>query len=85
MALYKLSNTSTIQSTGSFLSSAPVELTTIIGYQDFISKQRKLKHSISTVFDEYKNIGYVLKDNEIIATISGEAKDYLLEESIDYV
>lgn len=76
--LYK--NNDTInQSTGSFLQSAPVELTTVKGYEEFIAKQQALKHSTSTVFNDDKSIGYVLKDGEVIATISGDAKDYLLD------
>ena len=65
-ALYK-QNTNFTHSTGSFLQSAPVELTTVSGYQEFLKKQEKKSH------------GYVLKDGEVIANIIGEAKDYLLD------
>ncbi|KAG0680383.1 hypothetical protein C6P41_000205 [Kluyveromyces marxianus] len=48
MSMYKLSSMNMTHSTGSFLNSAPVELTSVKGYQDFIAKQRKLKRSVST-------------------------------------
>lgn len=76
-ALYK-QNTNFTHSTGSFLKSAPVELTTVKGYNDFVSKLEKKNDKISTILREDKSQGYVLQDGEVIATIYGEAKDYLL-------
>lgn len=76
-ALYK-QNTNFTHSTGSFLQSAPVELTTVSGYQEFLKKQEKKNYEIQTVLSEDKSHGYVLKDGEVIANIIGEAKDYLL-------
>ncbi|CCC71799.1 hypothetical protein NCAS_0I01310 [Naumovozyma castellii] len=65
-------------STGSFLRSAPVELTTRAGYEDFIRKQNTA--DISTILEKDNGSqGYILKNNEVIATVSGEAKDYLYE------
>ncbi|CCE93008.1 uncharacterized protein TDEL_0F01970 [Torulaspora delbrueckii] len=76
--LYKQSTNFT-HSTGSFLKSAPVELTTVTGYNDFIKKlNKKDGDKISTIIAEDKSQGYVLQDGETIATIHGEAKDYLL-------
>lgn len=76
--LYKQSNNFT-HSTGSFLKSAPVELTTVSGYNDFVEKLNKKDGTeISTILSEDKSQGYVLQDGETIATIHGEAKDYLL-------
>lgn len=68
-------------STGSFLNSAPVELTSVKGYQDFIAKQRKLKRSVSTQLSEDRSMWYVLHDSEVVATVTGDAKDYLLQLS----
>lgn len=76
--LYKQSTNFT-HSTGSFLKSAPVELTTVTGYNDFIKKlNSKDGDKISTILSEDKSEGYVLQEGEVIATIHGEAKDYLL-------
>ena len=77
-ALYK-QNTNFTHSTGSFLQSAPVELTTVSWYQEFLKKQEKKNYEIQTVLSEDKSHGYVLKDGEVIANIIGEAKDYLLD------
>lgn len=68
-------------STGSFLNSAPVELTSVKGYQDFIAKQHKLKRSVSTQLSEDRSMWYVLHDSEVVATVTGDAKDYLLQLS----
>ncbi|QLQ79762.1 hypothetical protein HG537_0C04110 [Torulaspora globosa] len=77
-SLYKQSSNFT-HSTGSFLKSAPVELTTVSGYNDFIERlNKKDGGQISTILSEDKSQGYVLQDGETIATIHGEAKDYLL-------
>ncbi|SCW03695.1 LAFE_0G16182g1_1 [Lachancea fermentati] len=75
--LYK-QNSNITQSTGSFLASAPVELTTVKGYEDFMAKQQKSNANVTTILSEDKSCGYVLKGGEAIATISGEAKDHLL-------
>ncbi|EDO17022.1 hypothetical protein Kpol_1065p38 [Vanderwaltozyma polyspora DSM 70294] len=65
-------------STGSFLNSAPVEISTVKGYHDFIAKQKKYDN-IQTIFNDNKSEGYVLRDSEVIANITGDARDYLLE------
>ncbi|CCE61454.1 hypothetical protein TPHA_0A03780 [Tetrapisispora phaffii CBS 4417] len=65
-------------STGSFMKSAPVEISTVKGYNDFISKYNKSTHDIQTIFNEDKSIGKVLVNDEYVATIIGDAKDYLL-------
>ncbi|QEU61710.1 hypothetical protein KDRO_E05900 [Kluyveromyces lactis] len=78
MSMYKLNGMNMTHSTGSFLNSAPVELTSIKGYQDFIAKQKKLKNQVTTQLSEDKSVGYVLNDSEVLATVSGEAKEYLL-------
>ncbi|AAS51623.1 ADL297Wp [Eremothecium gossypii ATCC 10895] len=81
--LYKLKNQSQFQSsestgsTGSFLASAPVELTTVNGYNDFL-KSHKSKRT-STLFNDDCSRGYVMMDDKVLATITGEARDYLLE------
>ncbi|BAO42196.1 YBR085C-A [Kluyveromyces marxianus] len=81
MSMYKLSSMNMTHSTGSFLNSAPVELTSVKGYQDFIAKQRKLKRSVSTQLSEDRSMWYVLHDSEVVATVTGDAKDYLLQLS----
>lgn len=75
--LYKQSGNFT-HSTGSFLKSAPVELTSVTGYDEFINKLGRHNDKVSTILSEDKSQGYVLQDGEVIATIHGEAKDYLL-------
>lgn len=75
--LYKQSTNFT-HSTGSFLQSAPVELVTVSGYQEFIDKNEKHNKKISTMLSEDKSIGYALLDGQVVATIHGEAKDYLV-------
>ncbi|SCU92190.1 LAMI_0E09186g1_1 [Lachancea mirantina] len=75
--IYKQSSNIT-QSTGSFLASAPVELLTVQGYEDFLAKQEKLHRDVTTVLSEDKSCGYVMKGTEVIATIAGEARDHLL-------
>lgn len=81
MSIYKLHGGNITQSTGSFLNSAPVELTSADGYQDFIAKQERANRSVTTQLSEDRTVGYVLDESEVIATVSGEAKDYLLELS----
>lgn len=81
MSMYKLNGANPTHSTGSFLNSAPVELTSVKGYEDFIAKQSKSKHQITTQLSADNSVGYVFNGTEVIATVSGEAKDYLLELS----
>ena len=75
--LYKQSDNAS-KSTNSFLKSAPVELTTVIGYQDFL--KRYSHSSLSTVLKEDHTEGYVIKDGDVIATVVGEALQYLIKE-----
>lgn len=75
--LYKQGSDFT-NSTGSFLQSAPVEISTVKGYHDFLAKQKEA-YNIQTVLNDDKSLGHVLKDNEVIATIVGKARDYLLD------
>lgn len=67
------------QSSGSFLASAPVELLTVKGYEEFLDKQKKLRIDVSTVMSEDKSCAYVMKGNEVVATVAGEALEHLLE------
>ncbi|AET41266.1 uncharacterized protein Ecym_7446 [Eremothecium cymbalariae DBVPG len=82
-SLYKLSNQSQFHSTesngstGSFLTSAPLELTTVKGYNEFLKTKRATM--TSTLFSDDKSTGYVVRDGEVLATITGEARDYLLK------
>lgn len=56
--------------------SIPVELTTYQGYEEFVKSP--LCNDYSTVFsDNDANTGYVLVNDEVVATVSGEARDYL--------
>lgn len=81
--LYKLTNKALFQSSESigsivsFLASAPVELTTVSGYNDFLRSYKS--KSTSTLFNDDKSQGYVVKDGEVLATITGEAREYLLD------
>lgn len=75
--LYKQSTNFT-HSTGSFLQSAPVELVTVSGYDEFIAKNEKHNKKISTILNEDKSMGYAMQDGQVVATIHGEAKDHLL-------
>ncbi|AMD18726.1 HBL176Cp [Eremothecium sinecaudum] len=81
-SLYKLSNKSQFQSsestgsTMSFLASAPVELTTVAGYNDFLRSHKS--RSTSTLFSDDGSLGYVMEDGRILATITGEARHSLI-------
>ncbi|CCD22923.1 uncharacterized protein NDAI_0A07690 [Naumovozyma dairenensis CBS 421] len=69
-------------STTSFLTSAPVELTTRKGYEDFINNRKHKDFKLSTVLKPNDGAldGYVLKDGgDVIAIVKGEAMDYLNE------
>lgn len=78
--LYKQSGNFT-HSTGSFLQSAPVELLSVSGYQEFIAKNEKHGKKISTILSEDKSVGYAMLEGQVVATIHGEARDYLLSLS----
>lgn len=77
--LYKQSNNLST-STNSFLNSAPVELTSVTGYRDFVKRYSNSK--ISTILKKDQTEGYVIKDGEVIANVVGEALAHLLEESL---
>lgn len=76
--LYKL-NQDVSNSTNSFLTSAPVELTSVKGYEDFINKSNKLNYT--TVLKEDLSQGFVMSGSDVIANVYGEAKDYLVEQT----
>ncbi|CCH41135.1 hypothetical protein BN7_672 [Wickerhamomyces ciferrii] len=58
------------------INTAPVELTTTEGYEEFIKSPLCNEHS--TIFpDESSDEGYVYVDNEIVAVVRGEARDSL--------
>ncbi|GMM57454.1 hypothetical protein DAKH74_040700 [Maudiozyma humilis] len=77
-SLYKQSDNAS-KSTNSFLRSAPVELTSVKGYDDF--QQRYAHAEVSTVLKEDHSIGYVLKNGDVIATVQGAALANLIELS----
>ncbi|SCU94458.1 LANO_0E06832g1_1 [Lachancea nothofagi CBS 11611] len=66
------------QSSGSFLASAPVELLTVKGYDEFIAKQKKLKVDVATVVSEDKSCAYVMSGSDVVATVGEEALEHLL-------
>ncbi|CCK72321.1 uncharacterized protein KNAG_0J02410 [Huiozyma naganishii CBS 8797] len=74
--LYKLSSEYS-HSTNSFLRSAPVELTTVEGYRDFIEK--KAGPNCTTVLEDDMSRGYIVKDEQVIADIYGAARDHLVQ------
>lgn len=53
----------------------PVELTTTQGYNDFV--RSPLNREQSTVFPDNDQTGYVLVNDEVVATVSGEAREHL--------
>lgn len=55
-----------------------MELVTVSGYEEFIDKNKKHNKKISTMLSEDKSVGYALLDGQVVATIHGEAKDYLV-------
>ncbi|SMN21848.1 similar to Saccharomyces cerevisiae YBR085C-A Putative protein of unknown function [Maudiozyma saulgeensis] len=67
------------KSTNSFLKSAPVELTTVAGYKDFV--KRYSHTAFTTVLKEDQTEGYVIKDGDVIATVLGDALKHLIKES----
>lgn len=70
------SNSSMTRSTSSFVRSAPVDLTSVNGYSDFISRLDGKEYT--TVLKSDYSEGYVMRDGEVIANIYGDAKDYLV-------
>lgn len=67
------------QSSGSFLASAPVELLTVKGYDEFLAKQKKLQVDVTTVMSEDKSCAYVMRGSEVVATVAGEALNHLMK------
>ncbi|CCF59191.1 hypothetical protein KAFR_0G01570 [Kazachstania africana CBS 2517] len=59
----------------------PVELTTVKGYKDFMKQHPNDDRSFATVLTEDFSRGYIIKDDEVIANVYGEAKDYLIEKA----
>lgn len=53
----------------------PIDITTAEGYNEFI--QSPLCNDSSTVFPDSDSNGYVLVNNEVVATVSEEVKDSL--------
>ncbi|CEP63827.1 uncharacterized protein LALA0_S09e03400g [Lachancea lanzarotensis] len=78
-ALYQQTGEVT-QSSGSFLASAPVELLTVKGYDEFLAKQKKHNIDVTTVLNEDKSCAYVMRDTEVVATVGEEALDHLLSQ-----
>lgn len=83
--MYKTGNNDTTHSTGSFLQSAPVELTSKKGYDEFMVKQEKHYGKdnlgkITTILKDNDEPGYLLRDGEVIATVQGELKDHLMKQ-----
>lgn len=71
-------------SSSSFFYSAPIELTTVEGYKQFIKKiEGNVKRNHVTVLKEDLSQGYILEDGNIIANIQGEAKNYLVNQACD--
>lgn len=67
------------QSSSVFFHSAPIELTTVEGYNQFIKKlEKKNNRTHVTVLKEDLSQGYILEDGDVIANIYGEAKNYLV-------
>ncbi len=60
----------------------PIELTTSEGYNDFVTSPLNREHS--TVFPDNGQTGYVLVNDQIVATVSGEARDHLFSYTHDY-
>lgn len=81
--LYNM-NSSHSHSSSTFLHSAPVELTTVSGYKDFINNiSEKQRRKCVTVLKEDMSQGYILEDGDVIANIYGEAKTYLVNQACD--
>ncbi|CCH62879.1 hypothetical protein TBLA_0I02210 [Henningerozyma blattae CBS 6284] len=62
-------------SSASFLNSAPVEISTVKGYQDFLNAR---KTPTNTIFSDDKTSAYVLASDVVIATVRGRAMEHLL-------
>lgn len=75
------SNSSTLFSTGSIrLDKPPIELTTKLGYLEFI--KRTDEENCQTILKEDFSQGFIINnDRKVIAKIYGEAKDYLINEA----
>lgn len=70
------------RSSSVFFYSAPVELTTVEGYNQFIKKLEKRDNRRHvTVLKEDLSQGYILEDGTIIANIYGEARNYLISQA----
>ncbi|CAL9731861.1 hypothetical protein MOUN0_M07096 [Monosporozyma unispora] len=77
-------NSGSSHSSSTFFHSAPVELTTISGYKDFLNNiSEKQRRKCVTVLKEDMSQGYILEDGDIIANIYGEAKTYLVDQACD--
>lgn len=60
----------------------PIELTTSEGYNDFVTSPINREHS--TVFPDNGQTGYVLVNDKVVATVSGEARDHLFSYTHSY-
>ncbi|CAL9736166.1 hypothetical protein MOSE0_J03532 [Monosporozyma servazzii] len=81
--LYNMKSGSS-HSSSTFLHSAPVELTTVSGYQAFLNNiSEKQRRKCVTVLKEDMSQGYILEDGDVIAHIYGEAKTYLVSQACD--
>lgn len=75
-AIYGNNNNKRSSSSAAFLNSAPVEISTVEGYQDFLDQTRI---PTNTVFSDDKKSAFILREDNVVATVRGKAMDHLLE------
>lgn len=77
-------NSGSSHSSSAFFHSAPVELTTVEGYKEFVNNiSTKHRGKYVTVLKEDMSQGYILEDGDVVANIYGEAKNYLVNQACD--